>query len=174
MLRFDEWEPENRSRFLSRVLEGLGNYLSPQITWLDIHCTSHLSVNRKWCWTAAKWYQRKFCSLYLLNGNISQCLRWLHNFEYRRSIQQRIGICQLKAWHTQSFLFLFLMADDHISFFPQYLHKSQEGLQEVQYICCFTTLTIFHECMVCIKEGMAYRTTGENSFKLWQCFSSCK
>lgn len=32
VLRFDDWEPENRSRFLSRVLEGLGDHLSPQRT----------------------------------------------------------------------------------------------------------------------------------------------
>ena len=67
--------------------------------WLDIYGTTNLSVNGKWSLIAAKWYQRKFCSLSLLSGSISQCLGWMHSSEYRYSSRDT---CSAKIFVTYS------------------------------------------------------------------------
>ena len=102
--------------------------------WLDIYGTTNLSVNGKWSLIAAKWYQRKFCSLSLLSGSISQCLGWMHSSEYR---------------HIQSLFFI--TPDDHIVL--QYLCKSYEGLQEMQCIHCSATFTMFYVHIRLVVKG---------------------
>ena len=111
--------------------------------WLDIYGTTNLSVNGKWSLIAAKWYQRKFCSLYLLSGSTSQCLGWMHSFEYRYSSRDT---CSAKIFVTYS-ITLF-----HYTWWSHLSSISMQVLRRTARNAMHTLLSYIHH-VLCVHQA---------------------